>query len=792
MEARVIGLEKLGKHDVELVGGKNSSLGEMISHLSNAGVSVPGGFATTAAAYREFLDQSGLNARIQAELVQLNVEDVNALAETGAKIRNWIVETPLTATLEQEIREAFAALSNGNPDIAVAVRSSATAEDLPDASFAGQQETFLNIRGIDNVLIAIKEVFASLYNDRAIAYRVHQGFEHSVVALSAGVQRMVRSETGAAGVMFTLDTESGFRDVVFITASYGLGEMVVQGAVNPDEFYLSKPLLNAGKHSVLRRNLGSKHQKMIYSEEGAAGKSVVVVDVEKPERQQFALNDHELHELAKQALIIEQHYGSPMDIEWAKDGDDGQIYIVQARPETVKSRQNVGTMERYLLKQRGTVICEGRSIGQRIGSGKVRVVTSIKEMDKVQDGDVLVSDMTDPDWEPVMKRAAAIVTNRGGRTCHAAIIARELGVPAIVGCGNATEVLTDGQEVTVSCAEGDTGFIYEGALDFEVQRNSIHSMPSLPFKIMMNVGNPDRAFDFAQIPNEGIGLARLEFIINRMIGVHPKALLNIESLPRETRAAVMARTAGYSSPIEFYVEKLVEGISTLAAAFAGKPVIVRMSDFKSNEYANLIGGKLYEPEEENPMLGFRGASRYVSDNFRDCFELECRALKKARDEMGLTNIQIMIPFVRTVSEAKRVIELLAQNGLKRGENGLKVIMMCELPTNALLAEQFLEHFDGFSIGSNDLTQLTLGLDRDSGIVSHLFDERDPAVKALLSMAIHACRKAGKYVGICGQGPSDHPDLAKWLMEQGIESVSLNPDSVLDTWFFLAEEQIKKA
>ncbi|ENW80751.1 phosphoenolpyruvate synthase [Acinetobacter sp. ANC 3929] len=792
MEARVIGLEKLGKHDVELVGGKNSSLGEMISHLSNAGVSVPGGFATTAAAYREFLDQSGLNARIQAELVQLNVEDVNALAETGAKIRNWIVETPLTATLEQEIREAFAALSNGNPDIAVAVRSSATAEDLPDASFAGQQETFLNIRGIDNVLIAIKEVFASLYNDRAIAYRVHQGFEHSVVALSAGVQRMVRSETGAAGVMFTLDTESGFRDVVFITASYGLGEMVVQGAVNPDEFYLSKPLLNAGKHSVLRRNLGSKHQKMIYGEEGAAGKSVVVVDVEKPERQQFALNDHELHELAKQALIIEQHYGSPMDIEWAKDGDDGQIYIVQARPETVKSRQNVGTMERYLLKQRGTVICEGRSIGQRIGSGKVRVVTSIKEMDKVQDGDVLVSDMTDPDWEPVMKRAAAIVTNRGGRTCHAAIIARELGVPAIVGCGNATEVLTDGQEVTVSCAEGDTGFIYEGALDFEVQRNSIHSMPSLPFKIMMNVGNPDRAFDFAQIPNEGIGLARLEFIINRMIGVHPKALLNIESLPRETRAAVMARTAGYSSPIEFYVEKLVEGISTLAAAFAGKPVIVRMSDFKSNEYANLIGGKLYEPEEENPMLGFRGASRYVSDNFRDCFELECRALKKARDEMGLTNIQIMIPFVRTVSEAKRVIELLAQNGLKRGENGLKVIMMCELPTNALLAEQFLEHFDGFSIGSNDLTQLTLGLDRDSGIVSHLFDERDPAVKALLSMAIHACRKAGKYVGICGQGPSDHPDLAKWLMEQGIESVSLNPDSVLDTWFFLAEEQIKKA
>jgi len=791
LEARVIGLEKLGKHDVELVGGKNSSLGEMISHLSNAGVSVPGGFATTADAYREFLDQSGLNARIQAELAQLNVDDVNALAETGAKIRQWIVETPLTATLEQEIRAAFTALSNGNPDIAVAVRSSATAEDLPDASFAGQQETFLNIRGIDNVLIAIKEVFASLYNDRAISYRVHQGFDHDVVALSAGVQRMVRSETGAAGVMFTLDTESGFRDVVFITASYGLGEMVVQGAVNPDEFYLSKPLLNAGRHSVLRRNLGSKHQKMIYGEEGSAGKSVVVVDVEKQERQQFALNDHELQELAKQALIIEQHYGAPMDIEWAKDGDDGQIYIVQARPETVKSRQNVGTMERYLLKQRGTVLCEGRSIGQRIGSGKVRIINSIKEMDKVQEGDVLVSDMTDPDWEPVMKRAAAIITNRGGRTCHAAIIARELGVPAIVGCGNATEVLTDGQEVTVSCAEGDTGFIYEGALDFEVQRNSIESMPKLSFKIMMNVGNPDRAFDFAQIPNEGIGLARLEFIINRMIGVHPKALLNIDSLPRETRAAVLTRTAGYASPVDFYVEKLVEGIATLAAAFGDKPVIVRMSDFKSNEYANLIGGKLYEPEEENPMLGFRGASRYVSDNFRDCFELECRALKKARDEMGLTNIQIMIPFVRTVSEAKRVIELLAQNGLRRGENGLKVIMMCELPTNALLAEQFLEHFDGFSIGSNDLTQLTLGLDRDSGIVSHLFDERDAAVKALLSMAIHACRKAGKYVGICGQGPSDHPDLAKWLMEQGIESVSLNPDSVLDTWFFLAEEKIKQ-
>lgn len=786
MEARVIGLEKLGKHDVERVGGKNASLGEMISHLSNAGVSVPGGFATTADAFREFLTQSGLKEKIHHELATLNTDDIAALTETGRKIRQWIIDAPLGTALESEIRTAFAALSQGNSDAAFAVRSSATAEDLPDASFAGQQETFLNIRGIDNVLIAIKEVFASLYNDRAIAYRVHQGFDHDIVALSAGVQRMVRSETGAAGVMFTLDTESGFRDVVFITSSYGLGEMVVQGAVNPDEFYLSKPLLNQDKHAILRRNLGSKHKKMIYSSEGITGRSVEQVDVEKAERQQFSLTDQELHELAKQALIIEKHYGMPMDIEWAKDGDDGKLYIVQARPETVKSRQNAGTMERYLLKQKGTVLCEGRSIGQRIGSGKVRIVTTIKEMDKVQPGDVLVSDMTDPDWEPVMKRASAIVTNRGGRTCHAAIIARELGVPAIVGTGNATEILNDNQEVTVSCAEGDTGFIYEGALDFEIQKNSIDSMPPLPFKIMMNVGNPDRAFDFAQIPNEGVGLARLEFIINRMIGVHPKALINIDSLPRETKAAVLSRTAGYTSPVEFYVEKLVEGIATLAAAFADKPVIVRMSDFKSNEYANLIGGKLYEPEEENPMLGFRGASRYISDNFRDCFELECRALKKVRDEMGLTNVQIMIPFVRTVNEAKRVIELLTANGLKRGENGLKIIMMCELPTNALLAEQFLEHFDGFSIGSNDLTQLTLGLDRDSGIVSHLFDERDPAVKALLSMAIHACRKAGKYVGICGQGPSDHPDLALWLMEQGIDTVSLNPDSVLETWFFLAD------
>ena len=781
----VIPFQKLGKHDVEIVGGKNASLGEMISNLANAGVSVPGGFATTAQAYRDFLEQSGLNKRIHDVLDDLNVEDVLALAEAGRKIRQWVVETPLIPALEQAVRAEFDLLTGGNEQMPLAVRSSATAEDLPDASFAGQQETFLNIRGYDNVLIAIKEVFASLFNDRAIAYRVHQGFEHKLVALSAGIQRMVRSEIGTSGVLFTLDTESGFRDVVFITSSYGLGEMVVQGAVNPDEFYVHKGTLNAGRPAVLRRNLGTKAQKMIYADSGAAGRSTQIVPVDKLERAKFSLTDAEIEELARQALIIEKHYGAPMDVEWAKDGDDGKLYIVQARPETVKSRQNAGTMERYLLKQKGKVVCEGRSIGQRIGSGVVRVVRSIKEMEKVQPGDVLVSDMTDPDWEPVMKRASAIITNRGGRTCHAAIIARELGVPAIVGCGNATDVLKDGMEVTASCAEGDTGFIYEGLLDFEVQKNTIDAMPKLPFKIMMNVGNPDRAFDFATLPNEGIGLARLEFIINRMIGVHPKALLNYDTLPRDIKQSVDQRCAGYASPVDFYVEKLTEGIATLAAAFYPKKVIVRMSDFKSNEYANLIGGKLYEPEEENPMLGFRGASRYVSDNFRDCFDLEVRALKKVRDVMGLTNVEIMIPFVRTTGEAKRVIELLAEKGLKRGENGLRIIMMCELPTNALLAEEFLEHFDGFSIGSNDLTQLTLGLDRDSGIVSHLFDERDPAVKFLLSRAIQACRKAGKYIGICGQGPSDHPDLAKWLMEEGIDSVSLNPDSVLETWFFLA-------
>ncbi|HDQ4072075.1 TPA: phosphoenolpyruvate synthase [Pseudomonas aeruginosa] len=784
----VVSLDKLGVHDVEHVGGKNASLGEMISNLAGAGVSVPGGFATTAQAYRDFLEQSGLNDRIHTALDALDVDDVNALAKTGAQIRQWVMEAEFPARLDSEIRQAFAALANGNDNLAVAVRSSATAEDLPDASFAGQQETFLNIRGVDNVIRAAKEVFASLFNDRAIAYRVHQGFDHKLVALSAGVQRMVRSETGTAGVMFTLDTESGFRDVVFITGAYGLGETVVQGAVNPDEFYVHKPTLEAGRPAILRRNLGSKAIKMIYGDEAKAGRSVKVVDVDRADRARFALSDAEVTELAKQAMIIEKHYGRPMDIEWAKDGDDGKLYIVQARPETVKSRASATVMERYLLKEKGTVLVEGRAIGQRIGAGPVKVINDVSEMDKVQPGDVLVSDMTDPDWEPVMKRASAIVTNRGGRTCHAAIIARELGIPAVVGCGNATQILQDGQGVTVSCAEGDTGFIFEGELGFDVRKNSVDAMPDLPFKIMMNVGNPDRAFDFAQLPNEGVGLARLEFIINRMIGVHPKALLNFAGLPADIKESVEKRIAGYPDPVGFYVEKLVEGISTLAAAFWPKKVIVRLSDFKSNEYANLIGGKLYEPEEENPMLGFRGASRYISESFRDCFELECRALKKVRNEMGLTNVEIMVPFVRTLGEASQVVELLAGNGLKRGENGLKVIMMCELPSNALLADEFLEFFDGFSIGSNDLTQLTLGLDRDSGIVAHLFDERNPAVKKLLANAIAACNKAGKYIGICGQGPSDHPDLARWLMEQGIESVSLNPDSVLDTWFFLAEGQ----
>ena len=784
----VIGFDRLGMGDVEVVGGKNASLGEMISHLAGAGVSVPGGFATTAQAYRDFLSQSGLNAWINSELDQLNVDDVNRLAEVGEKIRRRIVETPLLPELESAIDAAFTQMSAGNANIAVAVRSSATAEDLPDASFAGQQETFLNIRGFDNILLAVKEVFASLFNDRAIAYRVHKGFDHKLVALSAGIQRMVRSETGAAGVMFTLDTESGFDKVVFITSSYGLGETVVQGAVNPDEFYVHKETLTANRPAILRRNLGAKALKMIYTDSSKPGRSVQTVDVAEDQRQRFSINDSEVEALSRQALIIEQHYGRPMDIEWAKDGDDGQLYIVQARPETVKSRSSNTLMERYLLKEKGKVLCEGRSIGQRIGSGPVRVIKGLAQMDQVRQGDVLVTDMTDPDWEPIMKRASAIVTNRGGRTCHAAIIARELGIPAVVGCGDATEVLKDGMDVTVSCAEGDTGLIYAGQLAFDITTNDLQKMPELPFKIMMNVGNPDRAFDFQAYPNAGVGLARLEFIINRMIGVHPKALLNFDALPRDVRISVERRIAGYASPVDFYIEKLVEGIATIAGAFAPKRVIVRMSDFKSNEYAHLIGGSLYEPNEENPMLGFRGASRYISESFRECFELECRALKKVRNDMGFTNVEIMIPFVRTVGEAKQVIELLAANNLKRGENGLKLIMMCEIPANALLADQFLEYFDGFSIGSNDLTQLSLGLDRDSGLVAHLFDERNDAVKVLLKSAISACKQQGKYVGICGQGPSDHPDLALWLMEQGIDSVSLSPDSVLETWLFLAEQK----
>jgi pyruvate,water dikinase len=784
----VLRFDQVSIGDVERVGGKNASLGEMISNLTNAGVSVPNGFATTADAYREFLNHEGLDGRIAQALTGLDVNDIRALTSTGGQIRQWIHEAPLPPALEAAVRKALIDLQEGNETVALAVRSSATAEDLPDASFAGQQETHLNIVGVENVLHAIRDVFASLFNDRAIAYREHQGFDHHKVALSAGIQRMVRSETASSGVMFTLDTESGFDQVVFVTSSYGLGETVVQGAVNPDEFYVHKANLDAGRPAILRRNLGGKAIKMVYGADASVGNSVETQRVDRELRQVFSVTDIEVETLAKQAMIIERHYGRPMDIEWAKDGDDGQLYIVQARPETVKSRASKTVMERYLLKETGNVLAEGRSIGHRIGKGRVRVVRSVDDMDMVQDGEVLVADMTDPDWEPVMKRSAAIVTNRGGRTCHAAIIARELGIPAVVGCEDATEKLKDGDEVTVSCAEGDTGFVYEGALDFDVRTNSVESMPDLDLKIMMNVGNPDRAFDFQSLPNAGVGLARLEFIINRMIGVHPKALLNFDQLPDELRPTVERRISGYAGPVEFYVEKLVEGISTLAAAFWPKRVIVRLSDFKSNEYANLVGGRLYEPEEENPMLGFRGASRYISKNFRDCFELECRAMHKVRDEMGFTNVEIMVPFVRTVGEAEQVVELLAENGLRRGENGLRLIMMCELPANAILADKFLEHFDGFSVGSNDLTQLTLGLDRDSGIIAHLFDERNEAILALLENAIGACKKAGKYIGICGQGPSDHPDFAKWLMDHGIDSISLNPDSVLDTWFFLAGKQ----
>ncbi|MEO3866075.1 phosphoenolpyruvate synthase [Rheinheimera fenheensis] len=788
MQEFVIWYENLGMHDVNRVGGKNASLGEMISNLANAGVQVPGGFATTAFAFNQFLEQSGVNERIYQLLDGLDVDDVTALAKAGAQIRQWVIDTPFQPELEQAIREAYEKLHpDAAQDVSFAVRSSATAEDMPDASFAGQQETFLNVRGYDAVIVAIKHVFASLFNDRAISYRVHQGYDHRGVALSAGVQKMVRSDLASSGVMFSIDTESGFEDVVFITSSYGLGEMVVQGAVNPDEFYVHKPTLAAGRPAVVKRNLGSKKVEMVYSGEQGHGKQVKVVDITAERSRQFSLTDGEVEELAKQAVIIAKHYGRPMDIEWAKDGNDGKLYIVQARPETVKSREDSNSMERFQLQGKAAVLVEGRAIGQRIGTGTAKVLSGIEQMDQIQPGDVLVTDMTDPDWEPIMKRASAIVTNRGGRTCHAAIIARELGIPAVVGCGDATHKIKTGQQVTVSCAEGDTGFIYDGKLDYKVVSSRVDQMPKLDLKIMMNVGNPERAFSFAKLPHAGIGLARLEFIINRMIGVHPKALLNFDAQTPELKATISEMIAGYDNPVEFYIAKLTEGIATLACAFAPQKVIVRMSDFKSNEYANLVGGRQYEPHEENPMIGFRGASRYISEDFRDCFALEVEALKRVRNLMGFTNVEVMIPFVRTLEEASSVIDLLAEHGLKRGENGLRVIMMCELPSNALLAEEFLEYFDGFSIGSNDLTQLTLGLDRDSGLIAHLFDERNPAIYKLLEMAIKTCKAKGKYIGICGQGPSDHEDFAAWLMQQGIDSVSLNPDTVLETWLYLAEK-----
>ncbi len=781
MSTYVKRLEQVGLADIDQVGGKNASLGEMIQHLTGSGVRVPGGFATTADAYRHFLAHDGLSERINATLAALDVADVTALAETGAKIRQWVMDTPFPPDLEQAIGDIYSELAQTYGDTSWAVRSSATAEDLPDASFAGQQETFLNVKGLDHILAAIHEVFASLYNDRAIAYRVHQGFEHSQVALSAGVQKMVRSDLAASGVLFTLDTESGFEDVVFITGSYGLGEMVVQGAVNPDEFYVYKPGLKAGRPAILRRNVGQKAVRMVYAE----GQRVRIEDVPEAGRLRLCIDDEEATELAQQALAIEAHYGRPMDIEWAKDGIDGLLYIVQARPETVQSRRHSNRVERYALCERGPVLCEGRSIGHRIGSGRARVIGDIAEMARVEPGDVLVTDMTDPDWEPIMKRAAAIVTNRGGRTCHAAIIARELGVPAVVGCGDATERVPDGEPVTVSCAEGDTGYVYQGELAYDHKVTDLDDMPAIPVSIMMNLANPDRAFDYCQLPSAGVGLARLEFITNNMIGVHPKALLHPELLEDAEREAIARRAAAYRDPLHFYVERLAEGVATIAAAFAPRRVIVRLSDFKSNEYANLLGGKHFEPDEENPMIGLRGASRYVSPDFRPCFDLECRAMKKVRDEMGLTNVALMIPFVRTVEEAEAVIEALADNGLVRGDNGLELVMMCEIPANALLAEQFLEHFDGFSIGSNDLTQLTLGIDRDSGLVAGSFDERNPAVLALMEKAIDSCRSQGKYVGICGQGPSDHPDLADWLLQREISSISLNPDTVVDTWLFLA-------
>ena len=787
MNAFVKNFKELRMTDVEEVGGKNASLGEMISQLSTAGVRVPGGFATTADAYRAFLAHNGLAEKINARLSSLNVDDVDALLKTGAEIRQWVVETPFPEQLEKEIAVHYAALiAESASDASFAVRSSATAEDLPDASFAGQQETFLNISGLENILHAIKEVFASLYNDRAIAYRVHKGFAHADVALSAGIQRMVRSDKGAAGVMFTLDTESGFRDAIFVTSSYGLGETVVQGAVNPDEFYVHKPMLREGRPAVIRRNLGSKLIKMIFSTDKIAGKSTHTVDVAEAERHQFSIRDEEVLELARFADIIEKHYERPMDIEWGRDGTDGRLYILQARPETVKSQESKDKVEKFALKSYGKVIASGRAIGQKIGVGPVRVVNDPAEMNSVKPGDVLVADMTDPNWEPVMKRAAAIVTNRGGRTCHAAIIARELGIPAIVGCGDATETLTEGETVTVSCAEGDTGHVYRGAQEYEVTTRDLGELPKIPVKIMMNVGNPELAFDFAQLPNEGVGLARVEFIINNIIGIHPKAILEIDRLPASKREEIERRARGYTDPVSFFTDKLVEGVATIAAAFWPKPVIVRLSDFKSNEYRKLLGGDLYEPEEENPMLGFRGASRYIAQSFQDCFEMECKAMRTVREILGYTNVQLMVPFVRTLGEAAEVEKLLASHGLRRGEHDLKLIMMCEIPSNALLADQFLEYFDGMSIGSNDLTQLTLGLDRDSGLVASLFDERDPAVKILLERAIESCNKAGKYIGICGQGPSDHPDLAEWLTEKGITSLSLNPDTVVETWQQIAK------
>jgi pyruvate,water dikinase len=777
-----IPFERIGMGDVAAVGGKNASLGEMIGRLGAAGVRVPDGFATTAQAFRDFLAQDGLGPRIAAELAALDVDDVARLAAAGARVRGWVLATPFPKRLEQDVLAAYATLAAGAA--AVAVRSSATAEDLPGASFAGQQETVLNVRGPQAVLAAMHQVYASLYNDRAIAYRVHQGFDHAQVAISVGVQRMVRSDLGASGVMFTLDTESGFRDAVFITASWGLGETVVQGAVNPDEFYVYKPALAAGRAAIIRRNLGSKATRMVYAPDPAPGRWTATEEVPAAERARFCIADADVAELARQAVAIEAHYGCPMDIEWGKDGETGALYVLQARPETVQSRAG-RSIQRFTLKSRSRPLARGRAIGQRIGAGTARIIGSAREMSRVQPGDVLVSDMTDPDWEPVMKRAAAIVTNRGGRTCHAAIIARELGIPAVVGCGDATAEIQDGDAVTVSCAEGDTGVVYEGRLDFEQQQIELDALPEPPVRIMMNVGNPDRAFDFASIPNHGVGLARLEFIINRMIGVHPRALLEFARQEPAVQDQIRRQMAGYADPVSFFVEKLAEGVASIAAAFAPQPVIVRLSDFKSNEYANLIGGRAYEPHEENPMLGFRGAARYTDSGFAPCFELECRAIRRVRDDMGLPNVQVMVPFVRTVDEGRRVVELLAGNGLVRGERGLKVIMMCELPSNALLAERYLEHFDGMSIGSNDMTQLTLGLDRDSGVIARLFDERDDAVKALLAMAIRACRERGKYIGICGQGPSDHPDFARWLVDQGISSISLNPDTVVETWLYLA-------